>query len=97
MDVRDNARLHVAALTDGDINNERVFAFAEPFNWNDILRILRKLRPGHDFGEDMENNVTDESIVAQHGRADEILKKNFGGNGFVGLEESVMANIAHLQ
>ncbi|KAI4162407.1 MAG: hypothetical protein LQ342_003973 [Letrouitia transgressa] len=96
VDVRDNARLHVAALTDPAIQNERVFAFAEPFNWNDVLHILRKLRPNHKFSPDMENDVKDLSIVAPHARAEEILKKNFSQKGFISLEESLKANIAHL-
>ena len=96
VDVRDNARLHVAALTDADIHNERIFAFAEPFNWNDILRILRKLRPNHEFPPDSENDERDLSVVASHARAEEILLKNFGQKGFTPLEETLEANIAHL-
>lgn len=95
--MQDTARLHVAALTDPDIKNERLFDFAEPFNWNDILRVLRKLRPDHKFSPDMEDNVTDESVVEQHGRAEEILKRNFGVKGFAGLEETLEANIKHLK
>ena len=97
VDVRDVARLHVAALTDPDIKNERVFAFAEPFNWNDILRVLRKLRPNHTFSPDMENDEKDLSIVEPQARAEEILKKNFGQEGFTVLEDTLEANIAHLQ
>lgn len=33
IDVQDDARLHVAAITNGDVSNERIFGFAEPFNW----------------------------------------------------------------
>ena len=96
VNVADNARLHVAALTDPDIKNERLFGFAEPFNWNDILRVLRKLRPNHKFSPDLEDNVTDESVVEQHGRAEEVLKRNFG-QGFRGLEETLEENIRHLK
>ena len=97
VDVRDNALLHLAALTDSDIRNERIFAFAEPFNWNDVLRVLRKLRPNHTFSPDMEDDMKDLSIVAPHARAEEILKRNFGQEGFTPLEETLEANIAHLQ
>ena len=44
MDIRDNARLHVAALLDATVQSERIFAFAEKFNWNVLVLILRKLR-----------------------------------------------------
>lgn len=96
VDVRDTARLHVAALTDADIQNERVFAFAEPFNWNAILRTLRKVRPNHEFPSDSENDEKDLSIIALRARAEEILLKNFGQKGFTALEETLEANIAHL-
>lgn len=33
VDVQDNACLHVAAMTNPEVNNERLFAFTEPFNW----------------------------------------------------------------
>jgi hypothetical protein len=31
--VKDDARLHVAALTYEDVANERIFAMAETFTW----------------------------------------------------------------
>ncbi|KAJ7618817.1 NAD-P-binding protein [Mycena polygramma] len=43
------ARLHVAALIDPSCNGKRIFAFAAPYNWNDILAILRKQNPGREF------------------------------------------------
>jgi nucleoside-diphosphate-sugar epimerase len=33
VDVQDCARLHVACLINPDVQNERIFAFAEPFNF----------------------------------------------------------------
>ena len=41
VDVRDTARLHVIALVDSDCNGQRLFAFAGPFNPNDILAAFR--------------------------------------------------------
>jgi hypothetical protein len=32
INVRDDARLHVAATIDASLSNERIFAFAEPYN-----------------------------------------------------------------
>ena len=33
IDVQDTARLHVAAVINPDVQNERIFGFADPFNW----------------------------------------------------------------
>ncbi|KAJ7653909.1 NAD-P-binding protein [Mycena polygramma] len=39
INVADTARLHVAALIDPSCNGKRIFAYAEPFNWNDVLAV----------------------------------------------------------
>ncbi|KAG8525925.1 uncharacterized protein KY384_000687 [Bacidia gigantensis] len=96
INVADSARLHVAALIDTTIANERIFGFNGPFNWNDILRVLRKLRPNHKLPEDLEDNKQDLSKVLKRGRAEDILKKHYGV-GFTSLEETLKANIAHLE
>ncbi|OJD35910.1 aldehyde reductase ii [Diplodia corticola] len=49
VDVQDNGRLHVAALTHPDVCGERVFACASPYNWNDVLSSLRELYPAGTF------------------------------------------------
>ncbi|KAF1347002.1 hypothetical protein BDV97DRAFT_358302 [Delphinella strobiligena] len=95
VNVGDTARLHVAALTDPEIVSERVFAFAETYNNNEILAALRKLRPGHKFPSDFEDNRHDLSEVVQRKRADEILKKHYG-RGFRGLEESIKESLEGL-
>jgi len=95
--VRDTARLHVAGVIDPEINNERIFAFSEPYTWNGILAILRKLRPDHKVVEDIADNSKDLSRVVRKPRAEEILKKNFGQAHFIGLEASIKENIAHLK
>lgn len=87
----------MAALTDPSIKNERIFGFAAPYNWNEILKTLRKLRPDQQFSEDIEDDSRDLSTVVPRPRAEEILKKNFGKSGFTSLEESVKKNIAHLK
>ena len=42
VDVRDTGRLHVIALIDPECKGQRIFAFAAPFTWNDLLAIFRK-------------------------------------------------------
>jgi len=95
VDVQDTGRLHVAAITNPDINNERIFAFSEPFNFNDVLRALRKIRPDHKFPEDFQDdNVRDRSKV-QNQRGAELLK-TFGRPGWTTLSESLANNIQDL-
>lgn len=96
VDVRDTSKLHVAALIDEDIKSERIFAFAETYNWNQLMGILRKLRPQRKFAEDVKDDSKDLSTVTKRARAVEILNKNFGQSDWTPLEESVKANIAHL-
>jgi hypothetical protein len=43
VDAQDTARLHVAALIDTDIQNERILAFAEPFNAKYVPSLLSSL------------------------------------------------------
>jgi nucleoside-diphosphate-sugar epimerase len=87
VNVQDNARVHVAALIYPDVQNERLFAFAAPYTWNDILAIFRKLYPGHKFIDDIPNIGKDLSTVANK-RAEELVKR-FGRPGWSSLEESI--------
>ncbi|KAE9986047.1 hypothetical protein EG328_006598 [Venturia inaequalis] len=92
VDVRDIARLHVIALLDPEVENERVFGFAEPFNFNDILAIFRKNIPHKTFQEDWPGLGRDISTVSPKARSIELLK-SFGRDGFVTLEQSIMDHV----
>jgi hypothetical protein len=93
IDVRDDARIHVAALLDPSVNNERLFAFAYEFNWTDLIAILKKLRPDNkNIPNPPENEGRDLSDVKNQ-RAKEIMMKFFGVQGWTGLEDSVKAGI----
>ena len=45
--------MHVAAVLDPEVQNERIYAVAEHSNWNDVLAILRKMYPERDIMDDM--------------------------------------------
>jgi nucleoside-diphosphate-sugar epimerase len=90
VDVRDDAKLHVAALVDPACDGQRIFAFAQPYNWNDILAIFRKLEPDKSFLVDREQG-RDLSEVP-NGEAEELLKKHYG-HGWTSLEESIRQNV----
>jgi hypothetical protein len=74
INVRDDARLHVAAMLDASLSTERFFAFAEPYNWIDILAVIRELRPGRQVPEDFPNLPRDLSTVDNE-LGKELLKK----------------------
>ncbi|PQE29196.1 hypothetical protein CJF30_00004232 [Rutstroemia sp. NJR-2017a BBW] len=96
IDVQDTARLHVSALTNPDVKNERLFGFAEPFTANDLLRAFRKIRPDANIMDDFhDDNVKDLSKVANE-RAEELLRSDFGRSGWTSLEESLKMNIEDL-
>lgn len=94
VDVEDNARIHVAALLDPTVNLERIFAFAAPQNWTDVIGILRKLRPDNKSIPDPPNGEgRDLTEVIPSKRAQELLLSFFGKEGWTSLEESIAAGI----
>jgi hypothetical protein len=98
VDVRDTAKLHVAALTlpeDGNVGS-RIFGFGYPYNWNDVLAILRKLYPNKTFIDDLPGIGRDLSHVPNEG-AEGILKSMKGGKGFTTLEESLRDSFADVK
>jgi nucleoside-diphosphate-sugar epimerase len=87
VDVQDCARLHVAALLLPDVKEERVFAFAAPFTYPQLLAAFRKAAPEHKFAEDPEQ-VDQDLATVPNGRAEELLRK-MGRPGWTSLEESI--------
>jgi len=89
VDVRDTAPLHVAALIFPDVKNERIFAFAESFNYDDIFKIIEEVRPGHKLPENSQNpDDRDLSEMSEKPRAEELLKR-LGRSGFTSLHDTV--------
>ena len=95
--VQDQARLHLAALVDPDVKNERLYALAYPFSINQILEIWRKRYPKNsklppsrpDFGHLSPINP-------DSSRSLEVLKKNFGQKEWMGLEETIVEQVEAL-
>jgi hypothetical protein len=73
------------------VQNERLFTFAYPYNWNDILAILRKLHPDRKFIDDIPDLGRDLSEVTNE-RAEELLKR-WSGHGWINLEQTVEQSI----
>ena len=51
-DVKDIALIHVAAVLDPEVKNARLFSWGHSAHWNDMLAILRELRPQKSFVDD---------------------------------------------
>ena len=99
MDVRDTARLHVAALLDPAVQSERLFAFAGPFNWTDIINILKKFRPENKkipmAPEGEGRDLSDVHKASK--RAEQLIRSFFGVKGWISLEDSLAAGIVDLK
>lgn len=95
MNVKDVGRLHVAALLSESVANERVFASAGPFTWNQILAILRKLYPSKKFANDIEGAKLSVMTVPTK-RGEQLLQETFRREGWTSLEQTVAENVKDL-
>jgi nucleoside-diphosphate-sugar epimerase len=93
VDVTDNAKLHVAALIDPACDGQRIFAFAQPYNWNDILAIFRMLKPNGSFLEDRAQGRNLSEVP--NSDAEKLLEKHYS-HGWTSLEDSIRQNIGPL-
>lgn len=55
VDVKDAARLHVAALTMTDVKGERLLALNDAFNYSRLCESLKKADPSKEFPPPVEN------------------------------------------
>lgn len=64
------------------------------FNWTDVIRLFRRLRPDNTLIPDPPaNEGRDRSVVKPRARAERILREFFGQEAWIGLEESFAAGI----
>lgn len=95
IDVQDCARLHVAAVIHPEVIGERIFSWAEPYNYDIILDILRKQNAGKEFVRNVQSGV-DLHIVEPRARAEQLLR-DMGRAGFTSLEDSIWMNSEDLR
>lgn len=88
--------MHLAALIDPDVENERLFAYAEPYNWKQVVDILKEASPGPIYPMNVPDQGTDGGVVEAKARMEELLKRNFDVVGFNGLESMLADAVAHL-
>ena len=92
VDVRDVARVHVAALLEADVQNERLFAFAGTYNYSKIVDILKKIDPSRQHYPPPVENEGEDWTTIDTDRPIELLKR-IGRPGFIGMEESLRAQM----
>ncbi|KAJ4305196.1 hypothetical protein N0V90_000727 [Kalmusia sp. IMI 367209] len=85
----DTALLHVAALLHPSISSERIYGFAQKWDFNQLLAIYRKTYPDRKFPADIPGLKADGSVPPSE-RAEEILKWAKGGEGWDSLESKVV-------
>ncbi|KAF4959266.1 hypothetical protein FSARC_10782 [Fusarium sarcochroum] len=95
VDVQDTARLHVAGAILSDVQGERIFAWAEPFNFDSILTILRRQNPKKSFVENFHSSRDLADVGQPRSRSVELLQA-LGKSTFTSLEESIRLNTQDL-
>ena len=91
VDVRDTAKIHVAALLNPEVTDERILAFAHPFNWNDMLAAFRKLFPEKTFSDDISDLGRDlRKIDNSRGL---YLLQSLGQSDWTSFEQSIFENV----
>jgi nucleoside-diphosphate-sugar epimerase len=96
-DVKDVALLHVAAALDPDVKNARLQAWGHSANWNEILAILRELRPNKKFVDDYPDphhlrvSIDQAESVALLNK----WRQRRGKGGWTSLEDSIFENITN--
>lgn len=86
----DDARLHlIAAVLDPTLKSQRIFATAWPFNFTQMIEILRELRPdAKNLASPPEDEGHDLSVLPnEHGRR--LLKQWYGQEDYKTLRDSI--------
>lgn len=95
IDVQDDARLHIAALLHPGIQNERVFAYGQPYTWASMRAELQKLYPGREFSSETIAGKMDRSDIELGPTAEGWLKE-MGLPGYTLLQDTLRANTQDL-
>lgn len=85
--------IHVAAILDPEVKNERIYIWGHNTNWNDHLAILRDLKPELDFmpNTSVRHHLT---MSVDQTKAVALLKKWAGQDGLKSLEDMIEENIS---
>ena len=96
--VEDVAHLHIAALLHPKLESERIFAMAAPFNWTDVVEIMRKLQPENEkIPDPPANEGRNLHLFVGVKKAEEILREFCGRPGWTSLEECFAVGLPTFQ
>lgn len=94
VDVIDDARIHlIAAALDSSLSNQRIFAFAHPFNWTSIARAVRNARPNATTVLTPPANEPEDLSRVPNELGAELLRKWYGQDGWKSLQTTVEENL----
>lgn len=93
IDVSDDAKIHLGALIDGTVSNQRVFAYAHRFHWNDLLEAVKEARPDATTPPEPLDDGLEDLTEVDNGAALGLLKKWWKQDGFRSFEDSVRENL----
>ncbi|KZO93928.1 NAD(P)-binding protein [Calocera viscosa TUFC12733] len=86
VDIRDDAKLHVLALSEAEAGGKRILAVGNPHGWNEVLAILRKHFPNQPIPVDRPASPLDPCPW----RADDSLPKKLLGGSWISLEQMIV-------
>ena len=94
VDVVDTARLHVAAaVLDGGLVGERILSFSVPFDWNDVLGSIRRVRQDVKMMGDMQGLRAKDPNTYDNELGRTLLRKWYGQDDYKGLDHAVEMNL----
>lgn len=94
INVVDTARLHVAAaVLVGKLSNQRIFAFAHQFNWNDVVDMIKEARPDLKMTVEHDPSLGRDLTKVPTQQGADLLKKWFNQDGYTSIAESVRQNL----
>jgi nucleoside-diphosphate-sugar epimerase len=90
IDVIDDARIHFAvAALDADVKNDRIFTFARPFTFTEMIKDIKELRPNlKGVAEPPKDEGEDLSKVPNEMGA-QLLEKWYGQKGYKTMKQSI--------
>ena len=92
--MKDVALIHIAAVLDPEVKNARLQSWGHSAHWNDVLAILRQLRPQKNFIDDYPKPYHLKVSVDQS-ESLVLLRKWSDKDGWTSLEDSISENITN--
>lgn len=96
-DVKDVALIHVAAILDPEVKKARLQSWGHSAHWNEVLCVLRRLRPKRKFVDDYPG-PRHLKITLDQTESVALLQKWSGKsdkNGWTSLDDSIFENITN--